>query len=165
MSASGRSRWRRADGDRRARRNLISKAPEKPSVKILTDCCTTVSQLINLIALNAVPTRAALVESSAAIQVGTGPARRGGAARRTIAARPAGLRRSVPARHFVFLSSRTGAVALAAGPVSPWLDSSYRFALSAFSPSVFPLGRNGAAPANFLLSDLAFFAASSAASG
>jgi nicotinamidase-related amidase len=42
----------------------ISKAAEKYSVKILTDCCTTVSQMIHLIALNAVSTRIALVEAS-----------------------------------------------------------------------------------------------------
>jgi nicotinamidase-related amidase len=42
----------------------ISKAAEKYSVKILTDCCTTVNQMIHLIALNAVSTRIALVESS-----------------------------------------------------------------------------------------------------
>jgi|APLow6443716910_1056828.scaffolds.fasta_scaffold54729_2 nicotinamidase-related amidase len=45
----------------------ISKAAEKYSVKILTDCCTTVSQMIHLIALNAVSTRVPLVESSAAL--------------------------------------------------------------------------------------------------
>ena len=43
----------------------ISKAAEKYSVKILSDCCTTVNQMIHLIALNAVSTRIALVESSA----------------------------------------------------------------------------------------------------
>lgn len=42
----------------------ISKAAEKYSVKILTDCCTTVSQMIHRIALNAVSTRLSLVESS-----------------------------------------------------------------------------------------------------
>ena len=45
----------------------ISRAAEKYSVKILTDCCTTVSQMIHLIALNAVSMRLALVESSAAL--------------------------------------------------------------------------------------------------
>jgi len=42
----------------------ISKSAEKYSVKILTDCCTTVSQMIHLIAMNAVSTRVALVESA-----------------------------------------------------------------------------------------------------
>lgn len=42
----------------------ISKAAEKYSVQILSDCCTTVSQMIHLIALNAVSTRVALVEAS-----------------------------------------------------------------------------------------------------
>lgn len=45
----------------------ISKAAEKYSVKILTDCCTTVNQMIHLIALNAVSTRIALTESSVAL--------------------------------------------------------------------------------------------------
>jgi nicotinamidase-related amidase len=45
----------------------ISKAAEKYSVKILTDCCTTVNQMIHLIALNAVSTRIALIESSEAL--------------------------------------------------------------------------------------------------
>ncbi|MCX7179822.1 MAG: cysteine hydrolase family protein [Proteobacteria bacterium] len=45
----------------------ISKAAEKYSVKILSDCCTTVSQMIHLIALNAVSIRVALEESAAAI--------------------------------------------------------------------------------------------------
>lgn len=42
----------------------LSKAAEKYSVKILTDCCTTVNQMIHLIALNAVSTRIELTESS-----------------------------------------------------------------------------------------------------
>ena len=45
----------------------ISKSAEKYSVKILSDCCTTVSQMIHLIALNAVSTRIALTESTVAI--------------------------------------------------------------------------------------------------
>jgi len=45
----------------------ISKSAEKYSVKILSDCCTTVSQMIHLIALNAVSTRIALTESSVAL--------------------------------------------------------------------------------------------------
>ena len=45
----------------------ISKSAEKYSVKILTDCCTTVSQMIHLIALNAISTRIALTESSVAL--------------------------------------------------------------------------------------------------
>lgn len=42
----------------------ISKSAEKYAVTILTDCCTTVSQMIHLIALNAVSTRVSLSESS-----------------------------------------------------------------------------------------------------
>jgi nicotinamidase-related amidase len=45
----------------------ISKSAEKYSVKILSDCCTTITQMIHLIALNAVSTRLAVVESSAAL--------------------------------------------------------------------------------------------------
>ena len=45
----------------------ISKAAEPYSVKVLSDCCTTVSQMIHLIALSALSTRVALVESSAAL--------------------------------------------------------------------------------------------------
>lgn len=45
----------------------ISKSAEKYSVKILTDCCTSVSQMIHLIALNAVSTRVPLVESDVAL--------------------------------------------------------------------------------------------------
>ena len=45
----------------------ISKAAEKYSVNILTDCCTTVSQMIHLIALNALSTRVVLAESGAAL--------------------------------------------------------------------------------------------------
>ena len=42
----------------------ISKTAEKYSVKVLADCCTTVSQMIHLIALNALSTRVSLAESS-----------------------------------------------------------------------------------------------------
>jgi nicotinamidase-related amidase len=45
----------------------ISKAAEKYTVSILPDCCTTVSQPIHLIALNAVSTRLALVPSLEAL--------------------------------------------------------------------------------------------------
>jgi len=45
----------------------ISKSAEKYSVKVLTDCCTTVSQMIHLIALNGMSTRVALVESGAVL--------------------------------------------------------------------------------------------------
>lgn len=45
----------------------ISKAAEKYRVKILPDCCTTVSQMIHLIALNAVSMRVELAESGAAL--------------------------------------------------------------------------------------------------
>jgi nicotinamidase-related amidase len=41
----------------------ISRAAERYSVKVLTDCCTTVGQLIHQIALNAISTRVVLVES------------------------------------------------------------------------------------------------------
>ena len=40
----------------------LSKAAEKYSVKIVSDCCTSVSQMIHLIALNAVSNRIALVD-------------------------------------------------------------------------------------------------------
>ncbi len=42
----------------------ISKAAGPYTVKILTDCTTTVDQMVHLIALNAVSTRVALVESA-----------------------------------------------------------------------------------------------------
>lgn len=45
----------------------ISKAAEKYAVKVLTDCCTTVSQMIHLIALNALSTRVTLAQSSEAV--------------------------------------------------------------------------------------------------
>lgn len=45
----------------------ISKAAEKYSVKILNDCCTSVSEMIHRIALNAVSTRVSLVESGAVL--------------------------------------------------------------------------------------------------
>ncbi|MBI5921157.1 MAG: cysteine hydrolase [Betaproteobacteria bacterium] len=45
----------------------ISKAAEKYKVSILSDCCTTVDQMIHLIALNGVSTRVALVTSDAAL--------------------------------------------------------------------------------------------------
>jgi nicotinamidase-related amidase len=45
----------------------ISKAAEKYLVKILTDCCTTIDQMIHLIALNALSTRIALIEFSEAL--------------------------------------------------------------------------------------------------
>lgn len=45
----------------------ISKAAEKYSVKILSDSCTTVDQMIHRIALNALSTRVALIESSAVL--------------------------------------------------------------------------------------------------
>lgn len=45
----------------------ISKAAEKYKVSILTDCCTTISEIIHLIALHAVSTRVALVNSREAI--------------------------------------------------------------------------------------------------
>ena len=42
----------------------ISKAAEKYNVAILVDCCTTVSEILHLIALHAVSTRMKLVPSS-----------------------------------------------------------------------------------------------------
>ncbi len=42
----------------------LSKAAEPYAVSILADCCTTVSEMIHLIALNAVSTRVALVNST-----------------------------------------------------------------------------------------------------
>lgn len=45
----------------------ISKAAEKYAVTVLTDCCTTVDQMIHLIALNALSTRVALVTSGEAL--------------------------------------------------------------------------------------------------
>ena len=42
----------------------ISKSAEKYNVSILTDCCTTVSEMIHKIALNALSTRVGLVSSS-----------------------------------------------------------------------------------------------------
>jgi nicotinamidase-related amidase len=42
----------------------ISKAAEKYSVAILVDCCTTVSEILHLIALHAVSTRVKLVPSN-----------------------------------------------------------------------------------------------------
>lgn len=41
----------------------ISKSAEKYRVAILTDCCTTVSEMLHLIALHAVATRVRRVES------------------------------------------------------------------------------------------------------
>jgi nicotinamidase-related amidase len=45
----------------------ISKAADRYAVKILSDACTTVDQMVHLIALNAVRTRVALVESAAVL--------------------------------------------------------------------------------------------------
>ena len=42
----------------------ISKAAEKYSVKVLSDSCTTVDQMIHRIALSAIATRIAVVESA-----------------------------------------------------------------------------------------------------
>ena len=46
----------------------ISKAAEKYKVCILPDCCTTVSEMLHLIALHGVSTRIALVPSSEALK-------------------------------------------------------------------------------------------------
>lgn len=45
----------------------ISKAAEKYAVSILPDCCTTVSEILHLIALHAVSTRVKLTTSAASI--------------------------------------------------------------------------------------------------
>ncbi len=45
----------------------ISKAAEKYNVTILPDCCTTVSEILHLIALHALSTRVKLVPSSEAL--------------------------------------------------------------------------------------------------
>ncbi len=45
----------------------LSKAAEKYSVKVLTDCCTSVSQMIHLIALNALSIRVGLLEAKLAL--------------------------------------------------------------------------------------------------
>ena len=45
----------------------ISKAAEKYRVAILPDCCTTVSEILHLIALNAVSTRLALTPAAEAL--------------------------------------------------------------------------------------------------
>jgi nicotinamidase-related amidase len=45
----------------------ISRAADKYKVSVLGDCCTTVSQMIHLIALNAVAPRVPVVEFSAAL--------------------------------------------------------------------------------------------------
>jgi nicotinamidase-related amidase len=45
----------------------ISKAAEKYKVSILPDCCTTVSEMLHLIALHAVSTRTALTPSATAL--------------------------------------------------------------------------------------------------
>jgi len=42
----------------------IAKAAEKYSVTILSDCCTTVREILHLIALHALSTRVKLVPSS-----------------------------------------------------------------------------------------------------
>jgi nicotinamidase-related amidase len=46
----------------------ISKAAEKYKVCILPDCCTTVSEMLHLIALHGVSTRIALVPSAEALK-------------------------------------------------------------------------------------------------
>jgi nicotinamidase-related amidase len=45
----------------------ISKSAEKCRVAILTDCCTTVTEMLHLIALHAMSTRVPLVESRAVL--------------------------------------------------------------------------------------------------
>jgi nicotinamidase-related amidase len=47
----------------------ISKAAEKYKVSILGDCCTTVSQMIHLIALNAVSARVPVIDSTVALPI------------------------------------------------------------------------------------------------
>jgi nicotinamidase-related amidase len=45
----------------------LSKAAEKYTVSVLADCCTTVSQILHLIALNALSTRVALPTAAEAL--------------------------------------------------------------------------------------------------
>lgn len=45
----------------------LSKAAGKYTVKVLTDCCTSVSKMIHLIALNALSIRVGLLEAKAAL--------------------------------------------------------------------------------------------------
>jgi nicotinamidase-related amidase len=45
----------------------ISKTAEKYAVTVLTDCCTTVSEVLHLIALNALSTRVNLVPATEAV--------------------------------------------------------------------------------------------------
>jgi nicotinamidase-related amidase len=45
----------------------LSKGAEKYTVSVLADCCTTVSQILHLIALNALSTRVALPKADAAM--------------------------------------------------------------------------------------------------
>ena len=45
----------------------ISKSAEKYAVTVLTDCCTTVDQMIHLIALNALSTRVTLMTAEEAL--------------------------------------------------------------------------------------------------
>ncbi|RNC67778.1 MAG: cysteine hydrolase [Desulfuromonadales bacterium] len=45
----------------------ISKSAEKYAVTVLTDCCTTVDQMIHLIGLNALSTRVALATAAEAV--------------------------------------------------------------------------------------------------
>jgi len=45
----------------------ISKSAEKYRVAILSDCCTTVNEMLHLIALHAVSTRVRLAESGAVL--------------------------------------------------------------------------------------------------
>ena len=45
----------------------LSKGAEKYTVSVLADCCTTVSQILHLIALNALSTRVALPKADAAL--------------------------------------------------------------------------------------------------
>lgn len=47
----------------------ISKAAEKYQVSVLGDCCTTVSQMIHLIALNAVSARVPVIDSTVALPI------------------------------------------------------------------------------------------------
>ena len=46
---------------------LLAKAAEKYAVTVLPDCCTTVSEILHLVALHAVSTRLKLVPSGEAL--------------------------------------------------------------------------------------------------
>lgn len=46
----------------------ISRSAEKYTVRVLPDCCTTVSEMLHLLALHALSTRISLIPSAQAIE-------------------------------------------------------------------------------------------------